>query len=244
MTSRPRAVRAEGVPARPAINIRPQSALLAPRGRSRYRGRTGRAGDHARSGCRGARAAERRPSTSRRASCARSTSRSVPWCGPRRIGPSPKELGIGTDGDLFWINLGGSKARDRRSRWLQHADFRRAIAHAVDRDQFVNTVYLGAGLPGFGVVSPGNRQWYVDSGAPQFDRRPRRNVCSRRSTSRPHDDVLVDAEAMARQIHNADTTGQHVAGAWGVRRFARAFAPLGIRVDIVPSKLARWFTAS
>src|SRR5579862_691678 len=57
------------------------------------------------------------------------------------------ELGVGLDGDLFWLNLSAAKRDDKRSAWLQHVDFRRAISSAVDREVFVNTVYLGAGVP-------------------------------------------------------------------------------------------------
>jgi peptide/nickel transport system substrate-binding protein len=80
---------------------------------------------------------------------------------------SVADLGVSADGDLFWINQGAARANDPRSRWMQHADFRRAVAHAIDREQFVNTVFLGAAVPGYGVVSPGNRQWYVDAAGPR-----------------------------------------------------------------------------
>jgi peptide/nickel transport system substrate-binding protein len=58
---------------------------------------------------------------------------------------------------------------DRRSPWLQHVDFRRAVSQAIDRDAFVNTVYLGAAIPAYGVVSPGNRAWYSEVPVPRYD---------------------------------------------------------------------------
>ena len=39
---------------------------------------------------------------------------------------------------------------------------RRAVAHAVDRAAFVNTVYLGAAVQADGPVPPGNRAWHSD----------------------------------------------------------------------------------
>jgi len=81
------------------------------------------------------------------------------------------DLGVGRDGDLLWFNLSRSKRRDLRSAWLQHADFRRAVSAAIDRDRFVNTVYFGAAVPAHGIVSPANRLWYAaDAAAPPFDR--------------------------------------------------------------------------
>jgi peptide/nickel transport system substrate-binding protein len=79
------------------------------------------------------------------------------------------DLGPGIDGDLLWFNLRPAKSKDQRSPWLQHVDFRRAVSQAIDRDSFVNTVYLGAAIPAYGVVSPGNRDWYAEVPALRYD---------------------------------------------------------------------------
>jgi peptide/nickel transport system substrate-binding protein len=64
--------------------------------------------------------------------------------------------------NLLWINLSQeAKAKDPRRAWLQSEQLRKAISHAVDRQEFINSVYLGAGTPIFGPVTPGNRRWYV-----------------------------------------------------------------------------------
>src|SRR5581483_4489851 len=65
------------------------------------------------------------------------------------------DAGVSLDGDLLWMNLRPERARDRRARWLQHRDFRRAIAQSIDRQAFVDTVYLGAAVPADSIVSPG-----------------------------------------------------------------------------------------
>ena len=44
----------------------------------------------------------------------------------------------------------------------------RAVAHAVDRAAFANTVYLGAAVRPDGPVAPGNRAWYSDK-LPRYD---------------------------------------------------------------------------
>jgi peptide/nickel transport system substrate-binding protein len=79
------------------------------------------------------------------------------------------DAGIGLDGDLLWINLTESRSRDPRARWLQSADFRRALAHSVDRRVFVDTVYLGEAAIADSIVSPGNAAWHVPAPAPGFD---------------------------------------------------------------------------
>jgi peptide/nickel transport system substrate-binding protein len=71
------------------------------------------------------------------------------------------DLGIGTDPDAFWINLRpGAFARDPRGSWLQRDELRRAISMAVDRQLFADTVFLGAGLPVWGPITPANKKWY------------------------------------------------------------------------------------
>jgi peptide/nickel transport system substrate-binding protein len=147
----------------------------------------------------------------------------------RRI--SVTDLGVGMDGDLFWINLGPSKARDRRSRWLQQADFRRAIAHAIDRDQFVNTVYLGAGLPGFGVVSPGNRQWYVDSGEPRFNLTEAKRLLASLNLS-THDDALADSDGSPVRFTLLTQYG-NTSLERGASAIREGLSRVGVRVDVV-----------
>ena len=72
------------------------------------------------------------------------------------------DAGIGLDPNMLWFNLSAKAyAGDPRKAWLQSDDFRRAISLGVDRTTVVNQVYLGAGVPVSGVVSPGNRQWYA-----------------------------------------------------------------------------------
>lgn len=74
------------------------------------------------------------------------------------------DLGAGFDADSFWINLkpGGLGKNDTRAAWLQHDALRRAISLAVDRELFANTVFLGAGVPVWGPVTPGNRKWFAN----------------------------------------------------------------------------------
>jgi peptide/nickel transport system substrate-binding protein len=74
------------------------------------------------------------------------------------------DAGVGLDPNMLWFDLRPQAyANDPRKPWLQSEDFRRAISHAVDRQALVDTVFLGAGVPVYGPVTPGNRAWYVDN---------------------------------------------------------------------------------
>ena len=71
------------------------------------------------------------------------------------------ELGVGPDADAFWFCLKPDATRaDPRAAFVQRPEFRQAISHAVDREVFVETVFLGAAVPVWGPVTPGNTQWF------------------------------------------------------------------------------------
>ena len=71
------------------------------------------------------------------------------------------ELGVGPDADAFWFCLKPEvKGKDPRFAFVQRPEFRQAISHAVDREAFAQTVFLGAAVPVWGPITPGNTQWF------------------------------------------------------------------------------------
>src|SRR4030095_4234265 len=71
------------------------------------------------------------------------------------------ELGVAPDPDLFFFNLRSPYwAKDPRRDWITRKEFRQAISHAIDREAFAHTVFLGAGVPVWGPVTPGNQKWF------------------------------------------------------------------------------------
>ena len=71
------------------------------------------------------------------------------------------DLGVGPDADSFWFCLNAAaKKRDPRFAFVQRREFRQAISHAVNREQFAETVYLGAAVPVWGPISPANTLWF------------------------------------------------------------------------------------
>src|SRR6185437_15161662 len=75
--------------------------------------------------------------------------------------------GPAVDPNMLWFNLTPAAAARPHKAFLQRAEFRQAIAYAVDRDAIVSSVYLGAATPIYGPVSPSNKSWYSDR-APQY----------------------------------------------------------------------------
>ncbi len=107
------------------------------------------------------------------------------------------DLGVGFDADSLWFNLkpGGLGPTDARAAWLQHDGLRRAIALAVDRELFANTVFLGAGVPIYGPVTPANKKWYATDlpRTPHDPARARAELASIGLADRNGDGRLQDA---------------------------------------------------
>ncbi|MGH9350420.1 MAG: ABC transporter substrate-binding protein [Vicinamibacterales bacterium] len=84
------------------------------------------------------------------------------------------ELGVGPDADAFWFCLKPeAKQHDPRFAFVRQAAFRQAVSHAVNREAFANVVYLGAAVPIWGPVTPGNTNWFWP-GVPQYPYDPGR----------------------------------------------------------------------
>ena len=106
------------------------------------------------------------------------------------------DLGVGFDADSLWFNLkpGGLGPGDRRAPWLQHDVLRRAISLAVDRQLFANTVFLGAGVPVYGPITPANRKWFANlPPMPHDPERAKRELATIGLTDRNGDGLLEDA---------------------------------------------------
>ncbi len=77
------------------------------------------------------------------------------------------DVGTSVDPNTLWFNLAPGAAALKTKPYLARTELRQAIAYAVDRDAIVNTVYLGAAVPVYGPVTPGNRTWYSGT-APRY----------------------------------------------------------------------------
>ena len=72
------------------------------------------------------------------------------------------DFGPGLSTDYFWFNLNNGKGNPIKKAWFNEARFRRALAHAVDRDAIARTTLRGLATPLYGFVSPGNRAWIAN----------------------------------------------------------------------------------
>jgi peptide/nickel transport system substrate-binding protein len=71
------------------------------------------------------------------------------------------ELGVGPDADAFWFDLKPEAWKnDARFAFVRRREFRQAISYAVDREAFAENVFLGAAVPIWGPITPGNKIWF------------------------------------------------------------------------------------
>ena len=70
------------------------------------------------------------------------------------------EIGTSLDPDFLWFNLSGKNATSPGRALLAQKAFRQAVSYGVDRQAIADSVYLGAAVPIYGPVSPGNVTWF------------------------------------------------------------------------------------
>ncbi len=126
------------------------------------------------------------------------------------------ELGVGIDPDLFFFNLRSYYwEKDPRRDWITRKEFRKAISHAVDREAYANTVFLGAGVPIWGPITPGNKEWFSPN-VPRYGysvERAKEILAGIGLTNRDDDEWLEDAEQHRGAVHAADLSRQQLARA-------------------------------
>ena len=145
------------------------------------------------------------------------------------------ELGVSADADLFFFNLRSSYwDKDARRDWITRKEFRKAISHAIDREAFANTVYLGAGVPIWGPVTPGNQKWFSPN-VPRYGyslERSREILASIGLTNRDADPWLEDATGNEARFNVIAYRGNSSVER-GSAILRDELAKVGIRVDVV-----------
>ena len=145
------------------------------------------------------------------------------------------DVGIAVNADSLWFNLKPSAfAGDPRAPWIQRDELRKAISLAVDRKVFADTVYLGAAVPVFGPITPGNKAWHVpELPHPAHDPvKARALLASIGLTDRNGDGRLEDAANRPARFTLLTAKGQ-TALERGVAVIREELAKVGLTVDTV-----------
>jgi peptide/nickel transport system substrate-binding protein len=154
------------------------------------------------------------------------------------------ELGVAPDADAFWFCLKPEKkARDPRFAFVSKREFRQAISHAVDREAFAQTVFLGEAVPIWGPITPGNRPWFSPN-VPRYPfdvARARQLLTSIGLEDRNGNGVVEDkAGTEARfTVITQQGIGYYERGTTVLREQAAA---VGIALDVVPLEFSAMVT--
>lgn len=99
-------------------------------------------------------------------------------------GPGLKVEDIGVSLDAIWLALNQNTGADPRSgkplvapwklRLYRDQRFRQAIAHAIDREGLILSVFAGRAVPIYSFVTPGDSYWYSDDRAREYSYDPER----------------------------------------------------------------------
>lgn len=145
------------------------------------------------------------------------------------------ELGVSPDPDVFFLNLRDRFwADDPRRNWITRRELRQAISHAVDREAFAENVFLGAAVPVWGPVSPGNATWFSPN-VPRYPYAPdqaRALLAGLGLTNRDGDDWLEDEHGTEARLTVLTYRGNQVLEREAA--FLRdEVAKIGIALDVV-----------
>ena len=144
------------------------------------------------------------------------------------------ELGVATDADAFWFCLKPeAKKGDPRFAFVRRPEFRQALSHAVDREAFARTVFLGEAVPVWGPITPGNRAWFspnVPRYQPDLDR-ARALLKSIGLEDRNRNDIVEDERGTEARFTVITQQGP----GWyarGTTVLKEAAAKIGIRLEV------------
>jgi peptide/nickel transport system substrate-binding protein len=143
------------------------------------------------------------------------------------------DLGVGLDADTFWLNLRPNRPPVVQHPWLLRPELRRAISHAVDRRAFADTVFLGAAVPVYGPITPGNPRWYSPD-LPRFEYDPaaaRRLLAGLGLNDRDRDGVLRDRTG-AKAGFTIVTSKGNTALERGAEFIAQELRKVGLNVQV------------
>lgn len=146
---------------------------------------------------------------------------------------SVQEAGVALDPDVFFFNLRPAVwATDPRGKWLATDTFRKALSHAVDREAYANTVFLGAAVPVHGPITPGNKTWFwPDLPRYAFDQGKARALLGGLGLVNRDDDPWLEDDAGTEARF---TVLSYRSTERGAQVLKESFEAVGVAVDVVP----------
>lgn len=145
------------------------------------------------------------------------------------------DLGAALSADMLWFNLAPDAAAAGDRPWLRERALREAIAHAVDRQDFIDAVYQGSGEPVTSIITPGNRAWHAADVQPRPFSRERAAALldglglADRDGDGVRDDAAGRPARFSVLVQQGHTTRQRA-----MTRVQAMLRAVGLQMDVVP----------
>jgi peptide/nickel transport system substrate-binding protein len=157
------------------------------------------------------------------------------------------DLGPTLTSNCLWLNLNTAKTATAsltlgqpyvgavKYSWFSNRDFRRAISLALDRDAMIRSVFFGAGVKNWSLMTPGNKLFY-NHVAPAFDfdlDQAKRLLASQGFVDRDGDGVVEDSHGNPVRF-TLKTAGNNNARVQLANFVRDDLARIGIQVTLTP----------
>lgn len=145
------------------------------------------------------------------------------------------DLGAALSADMLWFNLAPDGVATRDRPWLRERALREAIAHAVDRQDFIKAVYQGSGEPVTSIITPGNRAWHAPDVQPRPFSRERASALldGLGLVDRDGDGVRDDGAGRPARFSVLVQQG-HTTRLRAMTRVQEMLRAVGLQMDVVP----------
>jgi peptide/nickel transport system substrate-binding protein len=149
------------------------------------------------------------------------------------------DLGVGPDADAFWFCLQPAAWKGNpKFAFVSRREFRQAISHAINREAFAETVFLGAAVPIWGPITPGNKLWFWPD-VPRYPYDPSRAGELLRGLGledRNGNRIVEDAKGTEARFTLVTMRG-NTALERGATALRDELAKVGIAIDVAPIEL-------
>jgi peptide/nickel transport system substrate-binding protein len=144
-----------------------------------------------------------------------------------------RDAGPTLEGELLWFNMSpGAPLPEWEKRWFASRNFRRAISHAIRREDLCRVVYRGHAQPGVGPFSAANHFWFNQKLKPHpFDLKTAQQLLAS-DGFRKDGEILRDSAGHAVEFSLITNSGNR-ARERAAALIQQDLAALGIRLNIV-----------
>jgi peptide/nickel transport system substrate-binding protein len=123
-----------------------------------------------------------------------------------------------------------------KSKWFNNLEFRKAIAHAIDRNSMINNIYQGLGVPQHSAIYIQSPYYFPpEQGLPTYDYNPAKakDILLKAGFKYNAANQLTDAEGNRVRFNLATNAGNKVREAMG-SQIKTDLAQIGIQADFQP----------